>query len=167
MPPAPIGAALDVVISGATGLIGASLVEALRTAGHSVRRLVRSTRDPQPGDIPWDPERDQLDAGLLSGCNAIIHLAGAPIAQRWTSGHKREIRESRTRSTSLLARAVARMPVKPSVVLSGSAIGYYGNRADELLDETSVAGSDFLASVVQDWERAAAPIVEAGVRLVT
>ena len=163
MPPA----SLTVIVSGATGLIGSALVRSLRANGHLVRRLVRGTTDAQPTDIAWDPERNQLDAAALAGCDAIIHLAGAPIAQRWTSEHKRAILESRLGSTALIARAVAAMRVKPAVVLSGSAIGYYGDRGDEVLDETSSPGSDFLASVVQQWERAASPIAEAGVRLVT
>ncbi len=131
-----------------------------------MRRLVRGRRDPQAGDIAWDPAHDQLSPAALEGCDAIVHLAGAPIAQRWTDAHKRAIRESRTRSTSLLARTVAAMTTKPRVVLSGSAIGYYGSRGDELLDERSAPGSDFLAGVVQAWESAARPIADLGVRLV-
>ena len=160
-------ASLSVIVSGASGLIGSALVARLVSRGHTVRRLVRSTRNAQSADIPWDPGRDFLDAHALDGCDAIVHLAGAPIAQRWTSAHKREILESRVQSTSLLARAVSEMDVKPSVVLSGSAIGYYGDRGGELLDEAGTPGSDFLSSVVQKWEGAAAPIAAAGVRLVT
>jgi uncharacterized protein (TIGR01777 family) len=167
MPPEPLGTSFTVAISGATGLIGTALASALREKGNTVRRLVRSTQRAMAGDIIWDPARGQLDARDLNGCDAIIHLAGAPIAERWTSEHKREILDSRVRGTSLIARAVAAMNVKPSVVLSGSAIGYYGSRADELLDESSSRGSDFLASVVQQWEDAARPIADAGVRLVT
>ena len=131
-----------------------------------MRRLVRSARAPHPDDIAWDPMGDVLDARALEGSDAIVHLAGAPIARRWTTARKREIRESRVRGTSLLARAVAAMAVKPRVVLSGSAVGYYGDRGDELLDERSASGDDFLAEVVRAWEAAAAPIAEAGVRLV-
>ncbi len=164
----PLGAPSPrtVAITGATGLIGSALVARLRSRGNTVRRLVRSTRDAEPGDIPWDPERDRLDPHALAGCNAIIHLAGAPIAQRWTSSHKRDILDSRVRSTSLLARVVAAMDDKPAVVLSGSAIGYYGDRGAEQLDETSAPGNDFLASVALQWEAAAAPMAAAGVRLV-
>lgn len=156
---------MTVAISGATGMIGTALVASLRAGGHTVRRLVRSSRDAQPGDIPWDPAREQLSPQALAGCSAIVHLAGASVAQRWTPSHKREILESRVVGTSLIARAVAAMAVKPSVVLSGSAIGYYGDRNSELLDESSAHGNDFLSSVVQQWEDAAAPITEAGVRL--
>ncbi|CAN5259328.1 hypothetical protein BH09GEM1_BH09GEM1_28620 [soil metagenome] len=159
--------ARTVAVSGATGLIGSALVARLRSSGNTVRRLVRSTRDAELGDIVWDTERDSLDPRALAGCDAIVHLAGAPIAQRWTSSHKREMLESRARGTALIARTVAAMADKPAVVLSGSAIGYYGDRGDELLDETSAPGNDFLAAVAQQWEAAAAPIAAAGVRLVT
>lgn len=156
-----------VAVTGATGLIGSALVARLRSRGSTVRRLVRAAGNAEPGDISWDPERDRLDPRALAGCDAIVHLAGAPVAQRWTSSHKREILESRVRSTSLIARAVAAMDDKPAVVLSGSAVGYYGDRGAELLDETSGPGNDFLSSVVQQWEAAAAPIAATGVRLVT
>lgn len=146
-------------------MIGAALGAALRAHGHSVRRLVRGG-ERQPGDISWDPERGTLDPRALEGCDAIVHLAGAPIAQRWTSAHKRDIRESRVLGTSLIARTVAAMERKPRVVLSGSAMGYYGDRGDEQLDERSAPGTDFLASVAIAWEQAAAPIAESGVRLV-
>ena len=159
-------APVTVAVSGATGMIGSALVTRLRARGHSVRRLVRSAPGAQPGDIMWDPMGGVLDARTLEGCDAIVHLAGAPIAQRWTHARKQDIQTSRVRGTSLLARAVASMAVKPGVVLSGSAIGYYGNRGDELLDERSTPGGDFLADVVRAWEGAAAPIADAGVRLV-
>ena len=157
---------LTVVITGATGMIGTALVEHLRARGHTVRRMVRSARTPQAGDVVWNPMDATLDERALAGCDAIVHLAGAPIARRWTDSHKREIRESRVRGTSLIAKAVAAMRVKPRVVLSGSAIGYYGDRRDELLDERSTPGSDFLSGIVREWEGAAAPIAAAGVRLV-
>jgi uncharacterized protein (TIGR01777 family) len=155
-----------ITISGATGMIGSALVTRLREGGHRVRRLVRSARDAQPGDVRWDPASETLDARVLEGSDAIVHLAGAPIARRWTTEHKREIRESRLRGTELIARAVAAMEVKPRVVLSGSAVGYYGDRGDELLDESSAPGNDFLGTLAREWEGAAAPIADAGVRLV-
>ena len=136
-----------IAVTGATGLIGKALVARLRARGHTVRRLVRSAREAQAGDVPWNPEAGTLDPAALAGCDAIIHLAGAPVAQRWTASHKRDIRESRVQGTALLAKAVSGMAVKPRVVLSGSAIGYYGDRGDELLDERSAPGTGFLADV--------------------
>ena len=155
-----------VVVSGASGMIGSALVTRLRAKGHTVRRLVRARRDAQPGDIPWQPDAGVLDASALEGADAVVHLAGAPIARRWTSARKREIRDSRLRSTSLLVGAIASLSAKPRVMLSGSAVGYYGNRGDEPLDERSAPGSDFLALVSRDWEAAAGPVADVGVRLV-
>jgi uncharacterized protein (TIGR01777 family) len=147
-------------------MIGSALVTRLRERGHTVRRLVRSARELRPDDVAWDATAATLDERVLAGCDAVVHLAGAPIAQRWTSDRKRDIRESRVRGTSSIANAVAAMAVKPRVVLSGSAIGYYGDRGDEALDEQSTAGSDFLSRLGREWEGAAAPIANAGVRLV-
>ncbi len=157
---------LTVVVSGATGLIGTVLVSRLRAQGHTVRRLVRQVRSVQPGDIVWDPSRDTLDVRALAGSDAIVHLAGSPIAVRWTEVRKREIRASRLRSTELIARSVAALDVKPRVMLSGSAVGYYGDRGDELLNERSAPGVDFLGSLAREWEAATAPITDAGVRVV-
>ena len=168
MRPAPPSqsASRTVTISGASGLLGSALVARLRARGDTVRRLVRSSRDAQPGDVLWNPARAELDPRGLAGSDAIVHLAGAPIARRWTTAIKQEIRESRLRSTDLIARAVAVLDQKPRVVLSGSAVGCYGDRGDESLDETSTLGTDFLSTVARDWEAAAAPIADAGVRLV-
>lgn len=157
---------LTVVVTGATGLIGSALVERLRARGHTVRRLLHSPRAAGAGDVVWDPARGALPAGALSGADAIVHLAGEPIAHRWTDERKRTIRESRVRATEELAQAVRALDTKPRVFLSGSAVGYYGDRGDDLLDETSAPGSDFLARVCVEWERATAPIADAGVRVV-
>ncbi len=155
-----------IAVTGATGMIGSALVARLRARGHTVRRFVRSTRDAQPGDVQWNPTDTALDERALTGCDAIVNLAGAPIAERWTAAHKREIRDSRVRGTSLIAHAISSMAVKPKVVLSGSAVGYYGDRGDEHLDEQSTSGTDVLSRIAREWEGAAAPIANAGVRLV-
>jgi uncharacterized protein len=158
--------AATVAVTGATGMIGSALVARLRARGHTVRRLVRSAHDVQPGDALWNPNAAALDERVLGGCDAIVNLAGAPIAQRWTEQRKRDIRESRVHGTSLLAHAISSMAVKPRVVLSGSAVGYYGDRGDEQLDEQSTSGTDFLSRIAREWEGATAPISNAGVRLV-
>jgi hypothetical protein len=126
-----------------------------------VRRPARG-----PEEISWDPEREQLDARSLEGVDAVVNLAGESLAQRWTNNARMRIRSSRVNGTIALARAIASLAVKPRVMLSGSAIGIYGNRGDESLDESSVPGDDFLASVAKAWETATAPASEAGIRVV-
>jgi uncharacterized protein (TIGR01777 family) len=157
---------LTVAITGTSGLIGSALVKRLRQRGHSVRRLVRHTPDQAAGEVQWDPERGLLDPVSLAGVQAVVHLAGAPIAQRWTAARKEAIRTSRVKGTDLLAGTLAAMDQRPAVLLSGSAIGYYGDRGDEELDEGSRADSDFLANVTQEWERATTPAARGGVRVV-
>ena len=154
-----------VAVSGATGLIGTALVDHLRARGMLVRRLVRPGRA-AAGDVEWDPMRGVLAPDALDGVNAVVHLAGEPIAQRWTPARKQAIRESRVRGTELLARTIAGMERKPGALLSGSAVGYYGDRGDELLDEASAPGSDFLAGVVREWEDATRGAADAGIRVV-
>jgi uncharacterized protein len=168
MRPAPRSSAtrLTVAITGATGLIGTPLVTRLRAQGHTVRRLLRSTRDSGPDDVRWDPASGTLPHHALAGADAIVHLAGEPVAHRWTEARKRAIRDSRVRGTEQLAAAILAMDRPPRVLVSGSAIGFYGDRGDELVDETAPPGADFLARVCVDWEAAAAPVEEAGVRLV-
>src|SRR5258705_4279348 len=124
-----------IAITGATGLIGSALVDRLRARGHIVRRIVRSA--PAPGDVLWDPSHDMIDARALAGVDAVVNLAGEPIAHRWTAERKHAVRDSRVRGTALLARAVTSLPVKPRVFLSGSAVGYYGDPGAERLDETA------------------------------
>ena len=157
---------LSIAVTGATGLIGTALVTQLRARGHTVRRILHSPRGVGPGDVVWNAGMGAVPPTALAGTDAVIHLAGEPIAHRWTDDRKRAIRESRVRSTELLADAVRAMGTKPAVFLTGSAIGYYGDRGDDLLDESSGPGRGFLADVCVDWERAAAPIAEAGVRVV-
>jgi uncharacterized protein len=157
---------VDVAISGASGLIGSALTESLRADGHRVLRL---TRGGVTGDdtIGWDPDAGRIDAPALEGIDAIVHLAGEGIGEhRWSDEQKRKIRESRVRGTAVLAAAVASRERKPSVFVSGSAIGYYGNCANKVLTEESPPGTDFLAEVCVAWEAETKPASEAGVRTV-
>jgi uncharacterized protein (TIGR01777 family) len=155
-----------VAITGATGLIGGALVSRLRGSGMQVRRLVRRPRPDVLDDIVWDPMRGMLAPHDLEGADAVIHLAGEPLAHRWTDARKRAIRESRVRGTELIARTIAALDRKPRVLLSGSAVGYYGDRHDEVLDEESAPGTDFLAHVAREWEAATDAAADAGVRVV-
>ncbi len=153
-----------IAVTGSSGLVGSSLCAFLSTGGHRVIRLVR--RDPAgPGERRWDP--DAPAEGLLDGVDAVVHLAGAPIAGRFTDGHKAAIRDSRVGPTRRLAEAAGRAEDGPAVFVSASAIGYYGHdRPGALLDEDAAAGTDFLAGVVREWEDAAAPASGAGLRTV-
>jgi hypothetical protein len=155
---------MHVAITGATGLIGTPLVAHLRSSGHTVTRIVRKSA--AAGDRQWDPTAASLDPSLFAGVDAVIHLAGAGIGDhRWTDQYKSEIRSSRVHSTDLIARALASSADGPKVLLSGSAIGIYGDRGDEALDETSVLGTGFLADVCREWEHATAPAEQSGVRV--
>ena len=155
---------MDVLMSGATGLIGSALTPELEAGGHRVRRLTRTPRS--EGDIGWDPDAGTI-AGDLAGTGAVIHLAGESIAEgRWTQEKKRRILESRREGTRLLAEKVAGLPEPPSVMVSASAIGYYGDRGNELLTEESGPGGLFLSRVCREWEAAAEPAREVGVRVV-
>jgi uncharacterized protein len=155
---------MEVLMSGATGLIGSALTPELEGRGHRVRRLTRTPRS--EGDIGWDPEAGTID-GYLAGTEAVVHLAGESIAEgRWTEQKKRRILESRQKGTRLLAEKVAELSEPPSVMVSASATGYYGDRGNELLTEESEPGSLFLSEVCREWEAAADPAREAGVRVV-
>jgi uncharacterized protein (TIGR01777 family) len=155
---------MDVVVTGSSGLIGSALKGALERAGHRMIPMVRSAAS---GDaIHWDPDRGEIDSGALEGVGAVVHLAGEGIgARRWNDEHKARVKDSRTRGTSLLAQTLAKLSKAPSVLVSGSAVGYYGDRGDEVLTETSRPGNDFLADVCTAWEAAAAPAKEAGIRV--
>ena len=156
---------MKIVVSGASGLIGTQLVAKLSSSGHEVVRLVR--RSPKSGEIQWNPKSGTLDAAALEGADAIIHLSGAGIGdKRWSDGYRKEILDSRTATTALLAKTMASLSRKPSVFLSGSAIGIYGARNDEQLTEVSTHGTGFLAEVCEQWEAAAKPAVDAGIRTV-
>lgn len=159
---------LTVVVTGASGLVGTALRHFLTTGGHRVVRLTRGRGAGGPDVRRWDPARGELDPAALQGADAVVHLAGASIAGgRWTPERKRAILESRVKGTDLLARALASLgPDGPRVLVSASAVGYYGNRGDERLDEGSGGGGGFLADVVKAWEAATLPASRAGVRTV-
>jgi hypothetical protein len=157
---------VQVVLSGASGMIGTALTEALRRDGHRVLRLRRGAVT-AGDDIGWDPDAGRIDAPALEGVDAVVHLAGEGIGERrWTDEQKRRILDSRVRGTAVLAGAVASRERKPAVLVSASAIGYYGDRGDDVLTEESPPGDDFLASVCRSWEAETAPAAEAGVRTV-
>ena len=153
-----------VAIAGASGFIGSALARHLTTQGHVVRRIGRASS--RGADFHWDLDTGRLDPAALDGADAVVNFTGATIAQRWTSDHKRAILASRLRSTEILAKTMAAVRTPPGVFLSTSAIGVYGSRGDEPLDERSRPGTGFLADVVQQWEKAASPAHDAGVRLV-
>ena len=156
---------MDVLISGASGLIGTALRPALVAAGH---RPVALVRRPARGadEITWDPASGRLDRAAIEGMGAAIHLAGVGIAdKRWTDEQRRVLRDSRVQSTGLLARAIAEVRQPPPVLVSASAIGWYGDRGDEILTEKSAPGEGFLADLCKTWEAATAPAEQAGTRV--
>jgi uncharacterized protein (TIGR01777 family) len=157
---------MKILITGASGLIGQALSQELIARGHTTVAAVR--RAPRRNDeVQWDPQSGVMSPDAFQGVDAVVHLAGAGIGdKRWTDSYKMEILESRTRGTRLLAETMASLEVKPSVFLSGSAIGIYGVRDDEELTEQSAIGSGFLADVCRDWEAAAAPATQARIRTV-
>lgn len=156
-----------IAITGATGLIGRALQDSLVADGHRIVRVVRDPRAATPGDVVWDPEGGTIDAAGLEGVDAVVHLAGEPIgASRWTEATRRRIHDSRQRGTDLLARTLAGLEQRPSVFVSSSAVGIYGDRGSEALTEESSHGDDFLAEVCIAWEQAADPAREAGIRVV-
>ena len=149
-------------MTGASGLLGTALVSALKDRGASVVRLVHG-RAKTPDEIHWDVA-EPLGSETVSDFDAVVHLAGESIVGRWTAAKKQKIRDSRMQGTQNLAAALARADAKPRVFVVGSAIGYYGNRGDELLKEGSAPGKDFLAEVCQQWEEAADAATQAGIR---
>lgn len=155
-------------MTGASGFIGSALVPALEADGHRVLRLVRPESKAGGGDtLSWEPMEGRIDAAGLEGVDAVIHLAGAGIGdKKWTPDRKRFIHESRVKGTTLLCETLAGLSNKPSVLVSASAVGYYGPRGDEVLTEESDSGEGWLAGVVRDWEQATAPAEAAGIRVV-
>jgi uncharacterized protein (TIGR01777 family) len=150
---------MRVLVTGSSGLIGSALIPRLEGDGHEVTPLRRGAQ--------WDPEGGRVEPAAVSGHDAVVHLAGEGIGDhRWSAEHKRKVLDSRVNGTSALARALAGLDAKPSVLVSSSAIGYYGNRGSETLNEESAPGADFLAEVCTKWEAAAQPAADAGIRTV-
>jgi uncharacterized protein len=163
---------MRVAITGSTGLIGSALTRSLLADGHQVLRLTRGrTAAAAVGDgsesAAWDPKAGTVQTGALEGVEAVVHLAGAGIGdKRWNDAYKRELRDSRVLGTQTIARAVAELDAKPRVLVSGSAVGYYGDTGDRVIEESAPAGIDFLGKLCVEWEDAAAPAAAAGIRVV-
>ncbi|MFH9721744.1 TIGR01777 family oxidoreductase [Streptomyces sp. NPDC017254] len=154
-----------VAVTGATGLIGSALVRSLRTDGHDVLRLVR--RPARTADeVEWDPKRLYVDAAGLVGVDSVVHLAGAGVGERrWTEAYKQEIRDSRVLGTTAISQALASLAEPPESLVCGTALGWYGDTGSRAVDESAPAGTGFLPSVCVEWEAAAAPAEEAGIRV--
>ncbi|MFI1863586.1 TIGR01777 family oxidoreductase [Streptomyces jumonjinensis] len=155
---------MRIAIAGSSGLIGTALARSLRADGHEVVRLVR--RPARAGDeVSWDPRRRFVDTAGLAGCDGVVNLAGAGVGDhRWTEAYRREIRDSRVLGTAALAEAVTALDTPPRVLLCGSAVGYYGDTGDRAVDEDAPPGEGFLPGVCVEWEAAAEPAREAGIR---
>ena len=157
---------MKILLSGSHGLVGTALIKALEPEGHEIFRLVRHAPASE-AEVEWSPDRYSIALGRLEGFDAVIHLAGESIAEgRWTEEKKRKIRESRVKGTRLLSGALANLTRPPKTLISASAIGYYGNRDDELLTEASAPGNDFLSDVCVEWEKATELAAEKGIRVV-
>jgi uncharacterized protein (TIGR01777 family) len=156
---------MKIAVTGSRGLIGSSLVAHLRSDGHEVIRIVRDKA--AESDVVWNPKERSIDADKLEGVEAVVHLAGAGVGDhRWSASYKQEILSSRIDGTTVLAEAMAQLAHPPAVMVSASAVGYYGSRGNETLTEDSGPGSGFLADVCQQWEAATAPASAAGIRVV-
>ena len=156
---------MKLLITGSSGLIGSALMSFMTAAGHDVRRLVRSS--PTDRDLRWSPEEGLIDLNRLGKIDAVVHLAGENIASgRWTVAKKARIADSRIKGTSLLAKALTELDYKPKVLISASGIGVYGHCGNQVVDETSEAGEGFFAQLAVQWEQAARPVAEAGIRVV-
>ncbi|WP_204045348.1 TIGR01777 family oxidoreductase [Acrocarpospora phusangensis] len=157
---------MTIVVTGSSGLLGSALIRALTADGHQVRRLVRHP-PAAPDEAFWNPDEGILDPAVFEGADAVVHLAGAGIGdKRWTESYKRTVLESRTKGTSAVAAALSGMGAPPRVLLSSSAVGFYGDTGDRAVDEKDRQGEGFLADVVGQWEGATARAEEAGVRVV-
>jgi uncharacterized protein (TIGR01777 family) len=148
---------MRIIVSGASGLVGSALLSALGAAGHDVVQLIRPPRRPGSRDAVWDPATGQLDPAIVSGADAVINLSGSSISRnRWNTKVKEVLRSSRLDSTRTMVEAIGAAEQPPSLLVNASAVGYYGNRGDEVLDESSLPGSGFLSDLCRDWENAAA-----------
>jgi len=157
---------ITIAVTGASGFIGSAVAAVCAAEGHRVLRLVRRPAETDH-EVAWDPDGGQIDADKLEGVDAVVHLAGESIAGgRWNAERKARIRQSRVKGTRLLAGTLARLSAKPRVLVSGSAMGVYGDRGDEVLTETSLPGTGFLAEVGQAWESSADSARCAGIRVV-
>ncbi|MGH9865736.1 MAG: TIGR01777 family oxidoreductase [Candidatus Acidiferrales bacterium] len=162
---------MKILISGSSGFVGSALINSLRADGYSIARLVRSGSPSQSGpaaeNIRWEPPTGSIDLAGMEGADALVHLAGAPIAEgRWTPARKQILRRSRVDATRHLVAGLAQLKQKPRVLVAASAIGYYGDRGDETLAESSAPGNDFLAQICRDWEAETAQAEKLGIRTV-
>ena len=158
---------MTILVSGSTGLVGSAIVTRLEEEGHRVVRLVRREPESDRSEVGWNPESGAIDTSGLEGTDAVIHLAGDNIAEgRWNDEKKARIRDSRVNGTRLLAESLADLDAPPRTLIAASAIGYYGDRGDEVLTEKSPPASDFLSETCQAWEAAVQPAVQKGVRTV-
>jgi uncharacterized protein (TIGR01777 family) len=160
------GVPMRILMTGASGLIGTALVPSLTSSGHEVTRLVRG--QPKPGEkaVHWDPLAGNIDVSAIEGIEAVVHLAGENIAERWTAAKKASIRDSRVKGTQLLCETLTRLSSPPKVLVSASAIGYYGDRGEETLTDDSPPGRGFLSEVCRAWEAATEPARQHGLRVV-
>ena len=156
---------MKILISGSSGLVGSSLLPFLNDNNHEVLRLVRFQPTAE-NEIQWLPDQNQIDLNSAGQIDAVVHLAGESIADRWNEEKKNKIRESRIKGTKLISDTISQLEQKPKVFISASAIGYYGNRGNEILTEDSMPGDDFLARVCRDWETACLPVSDNGIRSV-
>jgi uncharacterized protein (TIGR01777 family) len=158
---------MKVLISGASGLVGTALTDALRKDSHTVGQLVRPGGTARTGDVRWDPASGTADLAAMEGADAVICLSGASVGEgRWTAERKKVLRSSRVDLTRVLVDSLGRLKQKPRVFIAASAIGYYGNRGDEILTESSTAGNDFIAQLARDWETESMRPEGAGIRTV-
>jgi uncharacterized protein len=157
---------MKILVSGSHGLVGSALITSFRRDAPEIFSLVRAAPKSE-NEIEWHPNQASVQASRLEGMDAVVHLAGESIAEgRWSDEKKQRIRDSRVKGTTVLSTALAKLQNPPKVFISASAIGYYGNRGDELLTEASAPGNDFLSSVCVEWEQATQPAVEKGIRVV-